>query len=125
MSVKRVEEILAAHADALVTEGAAGPALDEIPDQPAEAKALMEIAERTQHALQPIPPPPVFRAQLHNGLRMAARLHQAHSPSTSRRGEPAWGWLIGAAALGSAAGVIAIVLRSRAAPHKTPEHLQN
>jgi len=56
---------------------------------------------------------------------MAARLHQAHSPSTIRRGEPAWGWLIGVAALGSAAGVIAIVLRTRAATHKTPAHLRN
>jgi hypothetical protein len=125
MSAKRVKEILAAHADALVTDGAANPALDDLPDRPGETKALMEIAERTQHALQPIPPPPVFRARLHDGLRMAARLQQAHSPAGLRRSEPAWGWLIGAAALGSAAGVIAIVLRSRAQTHKSTAHLQN
>ena len=125
MSVKRVKEILAAHADALVTDGAAASELDELTDRPAEAKALMEIAELTQHALQPVPPPPIFRERLHDGLRMAARLQQAHSASGTKRSEPAWGWLIGAAALGSAAGVIAIVLRSRAATHKTPAHLQN
>jgi hypothetical protein len=119
MSVKRVKDILAAHADALVTDAAASPAVDELPDQPAEAKALMEIAERTQHALQPIPPPPVFRARLHDSLRMAARHHQTPALSGVKRSEPAWGWLIGAAALGSAAGVIAIVLRSRAPTHKT------
>ena len=119
MSTKRT-----AHADALVTDGAASPALDDS-DRQEEARELMEIAERTQHALQPVPPPPIFRARLHDGLRMAARLQQAHSPSSAKRGEPAWGWLIGAAALGSAAGVIAIMLRSRAQPHKTPSHLQN
>jgi hypothetical protein len=124
MSTKRVKEILSAHADALVTDGATSPGLDEIPDQQEEAKELMEIAERTLHALQPIPPPPAFRARLHDGLRMAARL-QAHSPSGANRSEPAWGWLIGAAALGSAAGVIAIVLRSRAQPHKTAARVQN
>ena len=125
MSVKRVKEILAAHADALVTDGAASPALDDLPEQSEEAKALMEIAERTQHALQPILPPPVFRARLHDSLRMAARHQQADFPSGVRRREPAWGWLIGAAALGSAAGVIVIVLRSRSQTHKTSAHLQN
>lgn len=125
MSKNRVKEILSGHAEALITGGATEPALDELPDQQEEARELMEIAERTQHALRPIPPPPVFRARLHDGLRMAARLQQAHSPSGARRSEPAWGWLIGAAALGSAAGVIAIVLRARAQPHKTPARLQN
>jgi len=124
MSTKRVKEILAAHADALVMEGTTSPPLEDLPDRIEEAEALMEIAERTQQALQPIPPPPVFRARLHDGLRMAARLQQAYSLSGARH-EPAWGWLIGAAALGSAAGVIAIVLRSRAQAHKTTSHLQN
>ena len=125
MRTKRVKEILSAHADALITDGAPNPALDDLPDQQEEAKELMEIAKRTQHALQPVPPPPAFRARLHDGLRMAARLQQAHSPSGAKRSEPAWGWLIGAAALGSVAGVIAIMLRSRAQPHKTPARLQN
>ena len=125
MSVKRVKEILAAHADALVTDGTAAPALDDLPDRPAEAEALMEIAERTRDVLHPIPPPPVFRSRLHDSLRMAARLQQSQYSSSTRRRDPAWRWLLGAAALGSAAGVIAIVLRSRAATRKTSAHLQN
>lgn len=125
MSTKRVKEILSAHADALVTDGATSPALEDLPEQQEETKELMEIAERTQHALQPVPPPPMFRARLHDSLRMAARLQQAHSPSSAKRSEPAWGWVIGAAALGSAAGVIAIVLRSRSQSQKTPARFSN
>ena len=125
MSVERVKEILAAHADALVTDGAASPALDELPERGEEAQVLMEIAARTHQALQPMPLPPAFRARLHDSLRMAARHQQTHISSDVPRREPAWRWLIGAAALGTAAGVIAIVIRSRVHAHKTSAHLQN
>ena len=118
MSAERVKEILAAHADALVTDGAASPALDELPERQEEARALMEIAERTHQALQPMPLPPAFRARLHDSLRMAARHQQTRASFDVRRNEPAWRWLIGAAALGTAAGVIAVVIRSRAQAHR-------
>lgn len=127
MGVDKIREILAAHAEELVASPATSPALTELPDQAEEAQALMEVAERAKHALQPVPPTPVFRARLHDGLAMAAHQQQAHFLSGAKRSEPPWGLLIGAAALGSAAGVLAVVLRSRAQTHKTaaPAQVQN
>jgi hypothetical protein len=126
MGVDKMREILAAHADELVARGTASPVFTESSEQP-EAQALMEVAAHAKHALQPIPPTPAFRARLHDGLTLAARHQQAHVLSGDKRSEPAWGWLIGAAALGSAAGVLAVVLRSRTQTHKTaaPAQVQN
>ena len=126
MGADEMKDILASHAEELVARGTTSPALTELPDPP-EAQALMEVAERAKHALQPVPPTPVFRARLHDGLAMAAHQQQAHFLSGAKRSEPPWGLLIGAAALGSAAGVLAVVLRSRAQTHKTaaPAQVQN
>jgi len=79
---------------------------------------LMEVTARIEQTLRPVPPAPAFRARLRDGLLMAAHHQQAHRLLSGARNEPPWGWLIGAAALGSAAGVIAVVLRSRAQVHK-------
>ena len=112
MSTDKIKEILAAHADGLA-QGTISPALAEPPEQPAETQALMDVAARAKHALHPVPPTPVFRARLHDGLAMAAHHQQTYFISGVKRSEPAWGWLIGAAAIGSAAGVLAVMLRSR------------
>jgi len=86
-----------------------------------EAVELQHVAARVEQTLRPVPPPPAFRARLRDGLEMAAHHQQAHrqlsggpsEPKTSHPLRGSWGWLIGAAALGSAAGVIAVVVRSR------------
>ena len=74
-----------------------------------ESDLLAQVDARLARALKPIPPTPTFRARLRNRLAMATHprivLH--------RRSDPRVRWLIGAAALGSVAGVIAIVLRAR------------
>jgi hypothetical protein len=121
-----MREILATHADELVARGTASPVLAESSGQP-EAQVLMDVAARAKDALQPVPPTPAFRAHLHDGLTLAARHQQVHVLSVVKRSEPPWGLLIGAAALGSAAGVLAVVLRSRAQTHKTaaPAQVQN
>jgi len=112
MNVDRLTNHLAAPVDASAGEEVAG---------------LIDIAARVERTLKPVPPAPVFRARLRDGLMMAAHHQQAHQLPAGKRSEPsmtprpprgAWGWLIGAAALGSAAGVIAVVLRSRAQPPK-------
>ena len=85
---------------------------------------LMDVAARTARTLRPAPPAPAFRARLREGLMMAAHHQQAHRLLSGVRNEPPWGWLIGAAALGSAAGLIAVVLRSRAQMHRTAASAQ-
>jgi hypothetical protein len=86
-----------------------------LPDELARrdnAASLLDVAKRAKRALYPVTPTPEFRARLHDGLRMAAHHHQAQVLLIRTRTQPRWGWLIGAAALGSAAG-LAIMLRSR------------
>ncbi len=92
-----------------------------------EISDLAEVTARIERTLRPVQPAPVFRARLRDGLRMAAHHQEAHRLLAERTGAPVefpqtirgpWGWLIGAAALGSAASVIAMVMRSRAQTHK-------
>lgn len=89
--------------------------------------ALMKIEASIERALTPVALAPAFRARLRDGLMMAAQHQQVHHALTAKRAEPTWGWIIGAAALGSAAGVIAVVLRLRAQSPKTgvPAQVQN
>ncbi|HEX7594350.1 MAG TPA: hypothetical protein VF429_09285 [Anaerolineae bacterium] len=85
---------------------------------------LMDVAARASRTLRPAPLASAFRARLRDGLMMAAHHQQAHRLLSGVRNEPPWGWLIGAAALGSAAGLIAVVLRSRAQTHRTAASAQ-
>ncbi len=92
-----------------------------------EISEIMRVAARAERTLRPVQPAPAFRARLRDGLMMAAHHQEAHRLLTGSMGEPVeiphalrenWGLLIGAAAIGSAAGVLAVVLRSRAQTHK-------
>jgi hypothetical protein len=74
---------------------------------------LDDITARTQRALTPVAPAPEFRARLRDGLRMAAYHREMHALLVRQRAETPWGLLVGAAALGSAAGLVAILLRAR------------
>lgn len=98
-----------------------------LPDRFQQDAALMDIAASVGRALQPVQPAPAFRARLRDGLTMAARHQQMHQLLTTKRPESSWGWIIGVAALGSAAGVLAVVLRTRTQTSKSsvPAQIQN
>jgi hypothetical protein len=111
MSLDRNTELLAAHADTLNQPGTFPS--DARANQPADLAALFDVAARTKRALQPVTPTPEFRARLRDGLRMAAYHREMHELLVRQRAETPWGFLVGAAALGSAAGLLAMLLRAR------------
>lgn len=71
------------------------------------------LEAQLERALVPVAPSPEFRARLYYGLRMAAYHREMHQLLVHQRAEMPWGWLVGAAALGSAAGLLTIFLRLR------------
>jgi hypothetical protein len=71
------------------------------------------LEAQLERALLPVTPSPEFRARLRYGLRMAAYHREMHQLLVRERAEMPWGWLVGAAALGSAAGLLTIFLRMR------------
>ncbi len=119
MGIDRVTELLAAHADQLNKNRAVPndslPAAS--PQDREELASLMAVAARVKQTLKPVEPAPAFRARLHDGLMLAAHHQQAQRIYIDKRGEPQWGWLLGAAA---AAGIIAVVWRSRTQAHPAP-----
>ncbi len=116
MGIDLVTEILAAHADQLIGNQAVprDAFLAASPREREELTSLMEVASRLKQTLKPVEPAPAFRARLHDGLMLAAHHQQAQRIYVEKRGEPQWGWLLGAAA---AAGIIAVVWRSRTQAH--------
>src|SRR5512146_2914406 len=119
MGIDLVTEILAAHADQLNRNQVVptDAVLAVSPREREELASLMDVAARLKQTLKPIAPAPAFRARLHDGLMLAAHHQQAQRIYVEKRGEPQWGWLLGAAA---AAGIIAVVWRSRTQAHPTP-----
>jgi hypothetical protein len=120
MGVNRLAEILAAHAEQLGTGKVVqtDAFLVAFPEERDELAPLLNVATRVQRTLKPVASASAFRARLRDGLLMAAHHRQTHRVLVERQGEPPWGWLLGAAALGSAAGLLAVVLHSRAQEHK-------
>jgi len=110
-------EILSAQADQLNRGQVSPPEVyAEMPaHQRGEINALMQTATRAKQTLAPVRIAPAFRARLRDGLTMAAQHKESQSILLGRR-EPVWGWVIGAAALGSAAGLIAMAWRARHTP---------
>ena len=85
---------------------------------PERASADLDaITARTQRALTPVAPTPEFRARLRDGLRMAAYHREMRELLVREHTGTPWGLLVGAAALGSAAGLLAILLRARQGAH--------
>ncbi len=122
MSIDLTSEILAIHADQL---NKGEPVATEVflapfPDRRDELAPLLDVAARVKRTLKPVKPATAFRSRLHDGLIMAASHQQAHRILIARHDEPQWGWLLGAAAIGSAAGLIALVLRARAGRAQSP-----
>ncbi len=126
MSMDWITEVLAEHAEQLnhqdeLRQGASlsrERLLAGFPDRRGEVEPLLDVAERVKRTLKPVQPEPAFRARLHDGLMLAAHHQQAQRIYIAKRGDPQWGWLLGAAA---AAGILAMVWRSRGQEHKTPE----
>lgn len=126
MSMDWMTEVLAAHAEQLNHQSERGYSasisreqlLSNFQDRRGEVEPLLDVAERVKRTLKPIKPAPAFRARLHDGLMLAAHHQQAQQIYIAKQGQPQWGWLLGAAA---AAGILAVVWRSRTQEHKTPE----
>ena len=114
MSIDLTSEILSAHADQLNHGKPSSSPVNGglLSDQRDDLNALMHIATRAKRALTPVPMAAAFRARLRDGLTMAAQHKESQSVLLGRR-EPVWDWVIGAAAIGSAAGLIAIAWRAR------------
>jgi hypothetical protein len=115
-----VVELLAAHADGLISDGADGEDyLNLFPAYRSELTPLLGIAERVKAALVPVEPSPAFEAGLKKDL-LAAAIQRAEEEGQKKRISflHRRGVLIGAAAVGSAlsvAGIIAaLLLRQRA-----------
>lgn len=71
------------------------------------------LAAQAKRALTPVTPSAQFRARLREGLRLAASYRETRDLVVRQRAETAWGWLVSAAAIGSAAGLVAVLLRAR------------
>lgn len=113
MDTKEIREILANHADELVSPEARPSRGFSRHDR---VQGLLDLAEQVQGLLVPVEPDIDFRRRLHGDLVLEAQRRQATqevSPLVQHRK----GILIGAAAVGSVASVaglvIALVLRQR------------
>lgn len=120
MDTREVREILAAHADEMVSPNS-GPSPGF--SRHARVQGLLDLAEQVQGILVPVEPGVNFRRRLHGDLVLEAQRRQSEreaNPLVQHRK----GILIGAAAVGSVASVaglvIAFVLRYR---HKGATHI--
>jgi len=120
MSDNVVVEVLAAHADHLMGDGAESEEyLNLFPAYRAELTPLLGVAERVKAALVPVSASAAFEASLKQDL-LAAAIKRAEEEEEKTRGSflRRRGVLIGAAAVGSAlsvAGIVAaLLLRQRA-----------
>ncbi len=120
MSDNVVVEVLAAHADHLIGDGAdSEDYLNLFPAYRAELTPLLGVAERVKAALVPVAPSPAFEAGLKQDLLAAAIKRAEEKEEKKRVSFLRRRWvLIGAAAVGSAlsvAGIVAaLLLRQRA-----------
>jgi hypothetical protein len=118
METKQVREILAAHADSLVGSSNASPAALTRNDR---IQGLLDLAEQLQGILVPVAPDAHYRRRLHGELLLEAQRRQADAEGSVFR-QHRKGILIGAAAVGSVASVVGVVIafmlrRGRGATH--------
>ena len=81
------------------------------------SESFQDIETRLVQTLAPVAPAPAFRARLCESLLTAAR----HQVLLEKPSELRWLWVIGAAVLGSVAGVLALVLRARVNHKPSPQ----
>ena len=78
MNKKMLKEILAAHADHLVTgQAKSKDYLNLLADSEAELAPLLDVAERVKSTLKPIKPARKFEKELKQGLMTTAHLRRA------------------------------------------------
>ncbi len=101
--MRSIEDILAAHADALSQGQPLAPNLEGL-DDGETLRSLLAVAELVQQTLVPVQPSPSFVRNLGKGLLASAR--QSRKALTARTRRAA---LIGAAVLGSMVSVASVV----------------
>ena len=106
MNRRETREVLAEHADRLVTLPSAGGA-GRI--QHEKVQGLLDLAEQLQAILMPVTPDANFRRRLQGELLLEAQSRQPlHKSSVFQ--EHRKGFIIGAAAVGSVASVLGVIL---------------
>ena len=106
MNRRETRDILAAHADRLVrspTAGGSGRVQHE------KVQGLLDLAEHLQAILVPVAPEANFRRRLHGELLLEAQSRET-APQPSLFQQHRKGFIIGAAALGSVASVLGVIL---------------
>lgn len=106
MNKREVREVLAAHADQLTSSHTLQSQRLTRNDQ---VRSLLELAEQLQGILIPVEPDANFRRRLHGELILEAQRRQAE-PAPSLFQQHRKGILIGAAAVGSIASVIGVIV---------------
>jgi hypothetical protein len=106
MDTREVVEILAAHADQMVDPNAEPPRGFS---RHAQVQGLLDLAEELQGILVPVAPDINFRRRLHGGLLLEAQQRQVE-PEVSLFRQHRRGIIIGAAAVGSVASVLGVVI---------------
>lgn len=85
-----------------------------------QTQNMRALEARLERVLTPVAPASEFRVRLRENLRIAAYHRKMHQLLVREPVEMPWGWLVGAAALGSAAGLLTILLRLRQPRLGTP-----
>jgi hypothetical protein len=106
MDSKDLKEFLAAQVDHLVGLRAGPPPALERHER---AQGLLELADHLQAILVPVQPDSQFRRRLHGDLILAAQQRPV-GPRASGLRQHRRGILIGAAAIGSLASVVGVII---------------
>jgi hypothetical protein len=106
MNRKEVREILAAHADELI--GLQSRNKSRV-SRDAQVQSLLDLAEQLQGVLVPVQPKAHFQRRLQGELLLEAQERKAE-PELSRFRQHRKGILIGAAAVGSVASVVGVIV---------------
>ncbi|MFN2186093.1 MAG: hypothetical protein ACK2UU_19085 [Anaerolineae bacterium] len=106
MDTREIKEILAIHADQLVSADTAATSGLSRHDR---VQGLLDLAEQVQGILVPVEPEINFRRRLHGDLVLEAQRRQTEQP-VNPLVQHRKGILIGAATLGSVASVLGLVI---------------
>ena len=106
MNRREVIDILAAHADHLASPNAFQ---GQGRRRNAQVQGLLDLAEELQGILMPVEPSTHFRRRLHGELLLEAQRRQLE-PTPSLFQQHRKGILIGAAAIGSVASVVGVIV---------------
>lgn len=106
MKKREVRDILATHADQMWSSGAARSRTFTRNER---VQALLDLAEQLQGILVPVEPSTDFRRRLHGDLILEAQWREAE-PAPNLLQQHRKGILIGAAAVGSVASVMGVII---------------